>query len=386
MKNYFACLLTLLLTVSCLNKKAEKPENQIVEETKDSLSLNTLFKQGEDGYACYRIPAIVTTNNGAVLAFSEARKSGCSDTGDIDLVMKKSVDNGVTWSNIKIIWNDEANVCGNPAPVVDTETGNVHLLVTWNNGEDHESEIINGTSIDDRLVYHLISTDDGETWSDPKNITASTKKPNWSWYATGPVHGIQLKKGIYKGRLVIPCDHIEKETKKYYSHVFYSDDHGVSWKLGGSTPADQVNECTIAELTNGDLLLNMRNYNREAIKSRQTAISKNGGDTWINQKFDTELPEPRCQGALLSVQNKAKNILLFTNPADSIARVNMTLSISNDDGLSWNKKIPIYKSHSAYSDLTELKNGNILVLYEAGNEKAYEGIHYKIISKNLIFN
>ncbi len=386
MKYFFVSLIASLLTVSCLNRKTDNPENKVLEKTKDIFKLNTLFKQGEGGYACYRIPAIITANNGAILAFSEARKSSCSDTGDIDLVMKKSIDNGVTWSNVKIIWNDKANVCGNPSPVVDVETGTVHLLVTWNNGEDHESEIINGASIDGRLVYHLVSTDHGETWSEPKNITASTKKPNWSWYATGPVHGIQLKKGNYKGRLIIPCDHIEKETKKYYSHVFYSDDHGVSWELGGSTPVDQVNECTIAELTNGDLLLNMRNYNRDAVKSRQIAISKNGGDTWINQKFDTQLPEPRCQGALLSVQNSKKNALLFTNPADSMARVNMTLSISNDDGLSWGKKIPIYKSHSAYSDLTELKNGNILVLYEGGIENAYEGIHYKIIPKNLIFN
>ncbi len=386
MKYSFTCLLTLLVVVSCLNNKVKKQNPQAINEANEILKLNTLFKQGEAGYACYRIPAIVTTNNGAVLAFSEARKFGCSDTGDIDLVMKKSIDNGITWSSVKIVWNDKANVCGNPTPVVDTDTGDVHLLTTWNNGEDHESEIIEGTSIDDRLVYHLISTDEGETWSEPNNITQSVKKSSWSWYATGPVHGIQLKKGSYKGRLVIPCDHIEKETKRYYSHVFYSDDHGASWKLGGSTPVDQVNECTVAELTNGNLLLNMRNYNRDAIKSRQTAISKNGGDTWINQKFDTQLPEPRCQGALLSVEKNNKNVLLFTNPADSIARTHMTLSISNNDGVSWDKKISIYKSHSAYSDLTELKNGNILVLYEAGNENPYEGIRYKIIPENLIFN
>ena len=383
MKHYLLILFVSLLFVSCLNKKAK---NKIIEKTANVSKLNTLFKQGDDGYACYRIPAVVTTNNGTVLAFSEARKSGCSDTGDIDLVMKKSIDNGITWSNLKIIWDDNANVCGNPAPVVDRETGTIHLLSTWNNGKDHESEIINGTSIESRLVYHLTSTNDGETWSEPKNITASVKKPNWTWYATGPVHGIQLKKGAHKGRLVIPCDHIEKDSKKYFSHVFYSDDHGVSWKLGGTTPSDQVNECAVAELTNGDLLLNMRNYDREAIKARQIAISKDGGDTWINQEFDTELPEPRCQGALLSVKKEDKNILLFANPADSIARVNMTLSISDDDGLNWSKKIPIYKSHAAYSDLTELKNGNILVLFEAGENNAYEGIHYKIISKENIYN
>ena len=341
----------------------------------------TLFKQGEGDYACFRIPAVVTTNNGAILAFCEARKRSCSDTGDIDLVMKKSTDNGLTWSELKIIWDDGDNVCGNPAPVVDLETGKIHLLLTWNNGKDHESQIINGTSIQGRDIYHLASNDNGETWSSPHNITSTVKLPGWTWYATGPVHGIQLKNKEFKGRLVIPCDHIEKESKKYYSHIIYSDDHGKSWKLGGTTPQDEVNECTVAELNNGDLLLNMRNYARKMEQMRQVAMSKDGGESWIEQRFDLQLPEPRCQGALLSVDRKRKKLLLFTNPSDLKSRINMTLSVSKDNGTTWYKKIPIYKSHSAYSDLVELFNGNIFVLFEAGHQSPYEGIHYKIISK-----
>ena len=381
MKYYILFIVVSMLFISCLKNKSKNDIDSEVTGATELPKFNTLFKQGDDGYACYRIPAVVTTNSGAILAFCEARKSGCSDTGNIDLVMKKSIDNGATWSPLKVIWDDDENVCGNPAPVVDVETGNIHLLSTWNNGKDHESEIINGTSIDGRLVYQLISSDNGETWTAPKDITANTKKADWTWYATGPVHGIQIEKGIYKGRLVIPCDHIEKDSKKYYSHAIYSDDHGATWELGASTPIDQVNECTVAELTNGNLLLNMRNYDRDATKARQIAISKDGGTTWVNQEFDIELPEPRCQGALLSVENDNKNKLLFLNPADANSRVNMTLSISNDDGLSWNKKIPVYKLHSAYSDLTKLKNGDIFLFYEAGLKSAYEGIHYKIISK-----
>ncbi len=346
--------------------------------------LEALFKSGEGGYACYRIPAVVVANDGSVLAFCEARKNGCSDTGDIDLVMKKSTDNGLTWGEMKVVWDDSENVCGNPAPVVDRETGDVHLLSTWNNGKDHESRIIAGTSLEGREIYHLVSKDAGETWSTPSNISSSVKLPNWTWYATGPVHGIQLKKGPYKGRLMIPCDHIEKDTKKYYSHVFYSDDHGKSWKLGGTTPSDQVNECTVAELSNGDLVLNMRNYDRKESQVRQVAISKDGGDTWIEQKFDQQLPEPRCQAAMLTVGKKRKQLLLFTNPANSKSRKNMTLSVSKDGGATWHKKIMVYESHSAYSDLAELDNGNIFVLYEAGYNSAYETISYKIISKDQL--
>jgi sialidase-1 len=347
-------------------------------------NLNELFVSGEDGYACYRIPAIVKANDGSILAFCEARKKGCSDTGDIDLVMKKSTDDGVTWSEMKVIWNDGENVCGNPAPVVDSETGEVHLLSTWNNGNDHESRIIDGTSMDGREIYHLRSKDAGNSWSTPKNITSTVKLPDWTWYATGPVHGIQLTSKANKGRLVIPCDHIEKDSKKYYSHTIYSDDHGKSWKLGGTTPTDQVNECTVAELSNGDLILNMRNYARKDSQVRQVALSRDGGETWTDQHFDTQLPEPRCQGAILAVGKRKNQRLLFTNPADPTARKNMTLSISWDGGLNWLKKIAIHTSHAAYSDLVEMANGDIMVFYEAGIESPYETISYKIITKEQL--
>ncbi len=212
-----------------------------------SESLQYLFKSGTEGYHTFRIPAIVTTLNGHILAFAEGRKNGGSDTGNIDIVMRKSKDNGKTWSGLKVIWDQGKDVCGNPAPVVDKTTGTIFLLTTWNLGKDHESEIIHQTSKDTRRIFILQSTDDGESWSLPEEITRSVKKENWTWYATGPCQGVQLEKGSNKGRLVIPCDHIEAETNKYYSHTIYSDDHGKTWELGGSTPQDQVNECAIAE-------------------------------------------------------------------------------------------------------------------------------------------
>ncbi len=272
------------------------------------------------------------------------------------------------------------NVCGNPAPVVDEETGDIHLLSTWNHGADHESRIIDETSKFSREVFHIVSNDDGNNWSVPRNITKSTKLANWTWYATGPVHGIQMKKTEAKGRLIIPCDHIESQTKKYFSHVIYSDDHGQTWELGGTTPKDQVNECTIAELENGALMLNMRNYKRADSQSRQVAISNDGGLTWQDQHIDESLPEPRCQGALLNIDRKGKNVLLFTNPAHLSSRENMTLSISRDNGESWDENITLFDKNAAYSDLAELNNGQIFILFEAGLESAYDGIHYKTVS------
>jgi sialidase-1 len=295
--------------------------------------------------------------------------------------MKKSKDNGKTWSDLQVIWDHKENVCGNPAPVQDKTTGIIYLLTTWNLGEDHESEIIRQTSTDTRRIYILYSIDEGESWSEPEEITQSVKKDTWTWYATGPCHGIQLEKSKDKGRLIIPCDHIEAGSKKYYSHIIYSDDHGKNWKLGGTTPQDQVNECAVAELSDGKLILNMRNYDRSK-KTRRISLSEDGGMTWGNIYADHTLIEPICQASTLrySFQDQGKSRLLFSNPANKNKRENMTLRISYNEGATWTKSMVLHSGPSAYSDLARLGNGNIGCLYEAGNQNPYEGIVFQIVS------
>lgn len=338
--------------------------------------LNQLFKAGEDDYKCYRIPAIVTTTKGTLLAFAEARKNNCGDAGNIDLVVKRSIDGGKTWSKMSIVWDDADNTCGNPAPVVDKKTGNIILLSTWNLGSDHESQIIDGTSKDMRRIFVLTSTDDGETWSKPKEITSAVKQPDWTWYATGPCNGIQMRSRKYKGRLVIPCDHIEAKTKKYYSHTIHSDDGGRTWQLGGTTPSDKVNECSVSELPKGELVLNMRNYTN--IRVRQVSTSKNGGQTWSVLRGDTALIEPVCQASLLWYDHKGrKPFLAFSNPAHQKSRTNMTVRLSYDKGKSWALKNVVYEGASAYSNLVVLPNGNLACYFEAGKKSPYEGIVFK---------
>ena len=340
--------------------------------------LTWLFESGTSGYHTFRIPAIVTTTKGTLLAFCEGRKNSSSDTGDIDLVMKRSHDGGKTWSDLSVIWDDGLNVCGNPAPVVDRSTGTIFLLSTWNLGSDSESEIIVQNSKDTRRVFVLQSTDDGLSWSAPKEITTSVKKPNWTWYATGPCHGIQTEKGPAQGRLIIPCDHIEAVTNEYFSHIIYSDDHGKSWKLGGATPQEQVNECAIAELTDGRLMLNMRNYDRTQ-NTRKISISENGGLQWGNIYPDLTLIEPICQASLLthSFADNGAGKMLFLNPANETQRVNMTLRLSVDEGKSWAKSLVLHPGPSAYSDMTVLTNGNVGCFYEAGYVSPYQGIVYQ---------
>ena len=362
----------MLCLEGCNNEKSLPPS---FKENFES----TVFKQGDDGYKCFRIPAIIKCTNDDLLAFAEARKNGCSDTGDIDLVMKRSKDNGKTWSGLKMIWDDSLNVCGNPAPVLDTKTGNLHLLLTWNLGEDHESEIIEQTSIDTRRVYVLSSSDHGNNWSTPREITSTTKESTWTWYATGPGSGMQVSTGEHEGRMVIACDHIEAETKKYYSHIIYSDDSGDNWHLGGTTLRDQVNECEVAELSDGSLLLNMRNYDKDQ-KYRQTTVSKDGGMSWSDQQHDTALIEPICQASFQSIQYKGKHALAFSNPASQESRTNMTLRLSTDNGKTWEYDHLISKNPAAYSDLVQILNGDIGCLFETGEKSSYERIVYTSLS------
>ena len=338
------------------------------------------FAGGKDGYHTFRIPALAVSAKGTVLAICEGRKNSWGDSGDIDLVLKRSTDNGKSWSALQVIWDDAANTCGNPCVVVDKETGTIWLLSTWNRGDDHEGQIIARKSKDTRRVFVLRSDDDGVTWSKPVQITDSVKKPEWTWYATGPGSGIQISHGAHKGRIVIPCDHIEEGTNHYYSHVIFSDDHGATWKLGGRTPQHQVNECEVVELDGGKLMLNMRNYDR-AQRARQTALSDDGGMTWRDQRHDDTLIEPICQAAIERVrwpEAGKPGVIAFSNPASTRARVNMTLRTSFDDGATWPLAKAMFTGPSGYSDLAVLADGRLACLYEGGGANIAESIIFTV--------
>jgi sialidase-1 len=334
-----------------------------------------LFVSGQDGYHTYRIPSLVVTTRGTLLAFAEGRKQTSGDAGDIDLLLKRSLDQGQTWEATQTVWNDDPNTCGNPCPVVDRETGTIWLLLTWNRGDDAEHEIIAQQSHDTRRVFVTRSTDDGANWSPPAEITQSVKPTHWTWYATGPGAGIQIERGPHRGRLVIPCDHIEAATRHYYSHVIVSDDHGATWQLGGSTPQHQVNECEVVELTDNRLLLNMRNYDPKQ-RARQQAISTDGGFTWTHQRHVPELVEPICQASIRRFSwpdARARSVILFSNPA-STKREALTVRASLDEGETWPVARLLDPRPSAYSCLAVLANGQIGILYEAGDKHPYENL------------
>ncbi len=328
-----------------------------------------VYLSGQDGYHTYRIPAIVQTNKGTLLAFAEGRKHSARDWGDIDVLVKRSRDGGRTWSPQIRVADFGEDTVGNPAPVVDRRTGTIWLLLTRNPGQVQEKNILPGLSGPTRTVWLTYSRDDGLSWAPPVEITTAVKRPEWSWYATGPVNGIQLR----SGRLVVPCDHVvAADLSQRYSHVVYSDDGGSSWHLGGSAGPD-CNESTVVELSNGTLMLNMRSYagkNRRAV-----SLSHDGGLTWSAPQLDATLVEPVCQASLIRVGRHKPAWLLFSNPA-STRRVNMTVRLSRDEGRSWSASKTIHPGPSAYSNLVELKGNVIGLLYERGNDSPYERITF----------
>jgi len=330
----------------------------------------TIYKSGSAQTNTYRIPALLVSKKGTILAFAEARRNSGGDTANIDTVLRRSEDGGKTWGDEIIVFDEQDNVAGNPCPVVDQSTGRIWSLQTWNSHKVHESQTKPGFGEDSRRVFVTYSDDDGRTWAQPKEITASAKLKHWSWYATGPGAGIQLERGKHKGRLIIPCDHKalpEGGPQTNHSHILYSDDHGETWHIGAKT-GHGLNECEAVELENGDLMLNSRNHGVDEF-TRGVSISQDGGQTFSLFYRDPALLEPRCQASIRRYRwsnDSEPGVILFSNPARKW-RDFLMLRMSNDDGKTWPDARIIFPYTTAYSDIAVLPDGRIGVLFERDN-------------------
>ena len=348
-----------------------------------------LWQNGTGDYKNYRIPALIVSQKGTLLAFCEGREAG--DSGDINILLKRSFDNGNSWSNKQIVWDDKNNTCGNPCPVIDRETGRIWLFLTWNLGSDIEGKIIRKESGSTRKPFLCYSDDDGRTWSEPVDMSASCKASQWGWYATGPGIGIQLNAQKYLNRIVIPANHSYDDPEGnisgwafgYGSHVLLSDDGGKSWRM--SQPiCPGCNESQVVELSNGSLLMNMRSY--DVKHSRAISISHDGGETWSEIQHDQQLVESRCQAALLDYGDYyGKNMVLFSNPAVPNGRTHMSIKVSFDDCLSWANTKLIYAGASAYSCMAKLPDGKIGLFFEYGQNGRYDKIRFVSFSPDELF-
>ena len=370
-------LFTSMFTQACQkdDETQGNPTPVPPEEEVPSSEFNYIYNQGTDGFELYRIPAIVKSKSNTLLAFAEARKARSNgDSGDIDLVVKRSSDNGKTWSKQITIWNDGQNTCGNPVPIVD-DRGRIQLLMTWNFQTDKWGAITNGTGKDSRRPYYTYSDDDGITWAQPVEITSSVKKEKWDWYATGPCHGIQIQKGIHKGRLVAPNYFTTRESGKVtsYSHIIYSDDYGKTWKPGEPTPVGGVGECSVAEIGEGTLMLNMR---ADEGFYRKSCTSIDGGLTWSSPQISIDQIDCKCQGSILSIGGA----VFLSNAASATERINMTIKKSTDNGKNWKGQYTVYEGNSGYSDIVELSDSQIAIIYEGGEKRYTDGLAFKVVS------
>jgi sialidase-1 len=337
-----------------------------------------VFVAGQDGIFEYRIPGLVTSNQGTLLAFCDARVRKAGDPPNkINLVLKRSFDGGRTWSPIKTLAGNGEGAVADSCGVVDRERGTIWIFSVYAPEGVGSANAAVGLSGATFLYKAITSDDDGATWSQPVDVTAMVKKPTWSAGSTGIGRGIQLR----SGRLIVPRYYADYDQEKKVatasgSYVSYSDDHGKTWEIGAVAPVPGgTNECQVAEMTDGSLLLNMRSLQGN---HRKTARSRDGGLTWSDVGEDAALIEPRCQGSLLAFTDTIthdRNRLLFANPA-STERKNMTVRLSYDDGGSWPISKQIHAGPAAYSCLTVLSDLTAGLLYERGERSAYEKISF----------
>jgi len=347
-----------------------------------------VFVSGQEGHKVYRIPAVIGLPNGNLLAFAEGRVQNSADFGDINLVMKKSIDQGKTWSALQILVDIDKLQAGNPAPVVDLfdpayPNGVIYLF--YNTGNNHENEIRKGHGI--REVWFIRSFDMGITWTNPVNITSQVHRPfhlsynfkeDWRSYANTPGHGFQFTEGKFKGRIFIAANHSQgepqNEFRDYYAHGYYTDDHGKTFHISENIPLKGSNEAIGAALSGDRMLLNIRNQAGD-IRNRIIAYSSDGGEKWDTVFFNNDLIDPVCQGSIIGIgETRGKTVLAFSNPADVLKRDNLMVKISYDEGITWPKSMLVDKSSpgfkgdwSAYSDLVLLNKNTIGILYERNN-------------------
>lgn len=360
----------------------------------------TVFRNGTDGYNNFRIPAIVRAANGDLIAFCEARSGG--DASEIDLVSKRSKDGGMTWEGLKVVQDNDrfrhlfvGNIpevtVGNPAPVVDQLD------------PEHPGRIWLPFTLENDRVFVTHSDDHGVNWAKPKEITERVKRKEWGWYATGPVHSIQMQHGRHRGRLVIPANHRlglgGDDRGAGGAQVIYSDDHGVTWNLGAvdDTYDDDLvaNETTVVELTDGRLYFNTRDQKGKALGTRGGAYSDDGGMTFsrsddpVYKWFVPErepLDPPVVQCALFRAASKAAgdpfDLILFSGPDENgpsgRGRSDLRLRYSTDETETWKDGPLIHEGPAAYSGLVRLPEMTFGVLFEAGpmETKRYDRINF----------
>ncbi len=351
-------LLLLVLVLGC--HKKQQSANEATQQadsrtaTTEAAAIHTSMKLFDGGnesiYHSFRIPSIIKTNNHTLVAFAEGRKHNSDDYGDINVVYKRSFDNGASWTALGEVAASGNGTWGNPTAVYDSSpeagpNGRIWLFMSWNDASITQWSDFN--SWGDRKVYVSYSDSHGYQWTTPVDMTSTLLPPGFTWDAMGPGNGIRTAYGPHPGRLIIPAK----------GRNIYSDNHGATWQW--DTIPGTTDESTIVELMDGRLMRNDRPISSiwaTAKKRRKSIGTIEGGFAAFTP--DNALTDPKCEGSMLRYNTDAPARIYFLNPNDDNQRCNMTVRISYDEGKTWPRSRPIYNYNTCdYPSLTVGKGG-----------------------------
>lgn len=355
---YLFCVL-IPLFVSCKGGKVEdikgKLNNNVIE-----FESKTVFNSGEDGVNSYRIPSVVCAQDGSILVFCEARWESWRDKSRTDIVMKRSLDGGKTWSEMLNLTRGEKGAYMDPTPLLDKVTGRIYLFASYWPSNDHS-----GYS---NKAVQMISDDNGMTWSIPEDVTNQLLPQHIYPVGFGPGTGIQMQGNLFQNRLILPMRVISDDKKQSGDVAVYSDDHGRTWKMGktGSTG----NEFQIVESEDNILL-----YNARVSGARMIARSVDGGNNWSQAIKDGYLPgvSKGCQASIFRVGETIyfSGIQGISETENFDERARLALYKSEDGGYTWNKGDLLYEKAAGYSCLGAMSNGSLVVVFEAADTMGF---------------
>lgn len=371
---------------------------------------NVVRAAGQDNCDTYRIPGIITTGKGTLIAVYDNRYNNSKDLQeDIDVGMSRSTDGGQTWEPMKVImdmgeWGgnpERLNGIGDPAVLYDHTTGTIWVAALWISGFS-ETDMLwwaskPGMKPTETGQFVLAkSTDDGLTWSEPINITEQIKDPAWQLFFQGPGAGITLDDGTLVFPAQFKADIGEKalDGGQYTAHstIIYSKDGGETWHVGtGAKP--NTTEAQVVQLADGSLMLNMRDDLNRRVKDetngRAVAVTTDLGETWtIHPSSNSALPEPNCMASIISadveIESENQQVLFFSNPNNKEARVNMTIKTSFDGGHTWPEANQVLLNENqgfGYSCMTMVDENTVGIFYEGLKELYFQKVPVEDIFK-----
>lgn len=346
-----------------------------------SIGMVDLFTQhdGRLPHGDYRIPSLVATPNGTLLAFVMGRMHTTDNTPNI-VYLRRSHDDGNTWQEAVPILSDPTNsTMYGGAPVVDPHTGTVHFL--------HNQYIYGSSNCSACTLWRTSSSDCGATWSSPQLL--DVRGPANTTWGGALASGIALTRGPHAGRLMVALRHDCGCGTLRASFVVFSDDSGASWQGGAELEllpqyGGGWTECQVAELRSGSVLLTSRNFyaRSSGYGPRLFARSDDGGASWAANWSATDLPDPYCEGSLLSQPSSPSARLLFANPSHA-SRLNFSVHASDDGGRTWPRSSVVWPGDAAYSDMAFLRNGSVAVLFEKGfGGNPYVSVAFAVVPRD----